>query len=260
MPSVSLTKSCLIVVTRALRGSGGAGGGPAGAGRRSRFACRGGVRRAGGRRCTRGGGCAGWQRRRRRRAGAQPPRLRPRRPEARHRPGAPLLPAERFGRVHPRSHPGAAARAAGSWIRPSPLNPVEVGPLSCAGISSRLTYRSGSSQAISNSIGNRLFPRTCRVRPLAVNVLTAASLCSPPSASRAAAKDGRRVSAGGLRLGEDAGGHAQDDGNRHDDAHAQPLSEARAECSAWTVGTGAVDAASVGADVTNLRVSCLDAR
>ena len=50
------------------------------------------------------------------------------------------------------------------------------GPASCAGNSSRREYLSGSSAWISNSIGTRFSPRTCRVRPLAMNVLTAGDL------------------------------------------------------------------------------------
>jgi hypothetical protein len=60
----------------------------------------------------------------------------------------------------------------GSWINWSPLKPVDVGPLSCAGISSFRTNLSGNSHAISNSIGTRLSPRTCRVRPVATKFLT----------------------------------------------------------------------------------------
>jgi hypothetical protein len=65
-----------------------------------------------------------------------------------------------------------------------PANPVEVGSLSSAGISSFLTYLSGNSIAISNSIGTMFSPRTRRVRPVATTVCTAASF-SPPIALRA---------------------------------------------------------------------------
>ncbi len=83
---------------------------------------------------------------------------------------------------------GGGSGGAGNWISLSPLNPVEVGPLSWAGISSTRTNLSGNSQYISNSMGTRLMPRTCCVRPVATNALTAASFFSPPSASRAAAR------------------------------------------------------------------------
>jgi hypothetical protein len=89
--------------------------------------------------------------------------------------------------------PGGAAGGGvgtGSWINSSPLKPEDVGPLSCAGISSLRTYLSGSSTAISNSIGTRLSPRTWRVRPVATKFLTPLSRFSPPSASRAAARIG----------------------------------------------------------------------
>ena len=124
MPSASRAKSCLTVVTRALRAASSAAG----------F-----------------GGCRAGRRRRRR--------------------------------------PGG-----GSTSSSSPLKPVAVGPLSCAGTSSLRRYLSGSSAKISNSIGTRLSPRTCRVRPVAVNDFTAASFASPPIAWRALA----RMAAGSL--------------------------------------------------------------
>ena len=83
---------------------------------------------------------------------------------------------------------GIAAGGGGSTTSSSPLKPDAVGPLSCAGISSLRRYLSGSSTKISNSIGTRLSPRTCRVRPVAVNDFTALSFFSPPSAWRAAAR------------------------------------------------------------------------
>src|SRR4051794_4373979 len=70
----------------------------------------------------------------------------------------------------------------------SPLKPTVEGPLSWAGISSLRTYLSGSSTSISNSIGTRLLPRTCCVRPMATIVLTADRRLSPSSASRVAAR------------------------------------------------------------------------
>ena len=39
-------------------------------------------------------------------------------------------------------------------------------------------------------MGTRFSPRTCRVRPVASTVFTAASFCSPPSAWRVAAEHG----------------------------------------------------------------------
>src|SRR5205807_4364228 len=94
------------------------------------------------------------------------------------------------GRAPPRPAPGG-----GTWINVSPLNPRVVGSLSCAGISSLRTNLPGSSQLISNSIGTRLLPRTCRVRPVIVKVRTADSFFSPPSASRA---DDRTCAASGV--------------------------------------------------------------
>ena len=85
--------------------------------------------------------------------------------------------------------PGRGGGGAGRGINTSasPANPAVTGPASCAGNSSRREYLSGSSAWISNSIGTRFSPRTWRVRPVAMNVLTAAILASPPSAARAAA-------------------------------------------------------------------------
>src|SRR5262249_34275934 len=64
----------------------------------------------------------------------------------------------------------------------SPLKPVDVAPVSCAGISSLRRDLSGSSQAISNSIGTRFSPWTRRVRPVTVKLFTHDSRFSPPSA------------------------------------------------------------------------------
>ena len=97
-----------------------------------------------------------------------------------------------FGAGAPRSGVGGLPRPRPSpggspiCIRPSPLNPLLLGPLSRAGISSVRTYLSGSSIAISNSMGTRLSPCTCRVRPVVTNDLTEEMRLSPPRASLAA--------------------------------------------------------------------------
>ena len=85
--------------------------------------------------------------------------------------------------------PGRGGGGTGRGINTSasPTNPAVTGPASCAGNSSRREYLSGSSAWISNSIGTRFSPRTWRVRPVAMNVLTPAIFASPPSAARAAA-------------------------------------------------------------------------
>jgi hypothetical protein len=69
----------------------------------------------------------------------------------------------------------------------APLKPVDVGSLSSAGTSSLRTYLSGSSMAISNSMGTRLSPRTRRVRPVATTLFTPSS-AGPPMAVRVPAR------------------------------------------------------------------------
>ena len=160
MPSVRRAKSCLSETTRAFRGSGGGAGGPAG------FAAAAEGAGAVGAPAVDAAGAAG--------AAAA----------ACAAGGAPPAAGTTGGLA---AAPGGGSAGLGIWINFSPLNPDVVGSLSWAGTSSFRTYLSGSSQAISNSIGTRFCPRTWRVRPVATNALTAESAFSPPSASRAAA-------------------------------------------------------------------------
>src|SRR5262245_6827846 len=95
--------------------------------------------------------------------------------------------ADAGGGVPRAAAPGGGAVGSGNWIICVPLKPVDVGPLSCAGISSFRTYLSGSSIAISNSTGTRLLPCTRRVRPVTTNVFTSLSFFSPPNAWRVSA-------------------------------------------------------------------------